>query len=394
MENKAEILQKLYNIRAGLSAVSVQRDEIARREDEISKTKEQINSNYNAYVAKRQSLEKEIEETERGLNGLTSNLLRYETELYEKNNAKNPKAHFKHWKKEQKQKRFYVDRPGAFIFFFIGIALFIAGVILFISAAATGFEKADYHLLFIPCIYAGIPISIVCGIKAFRHHGVRFYSYSSCSKEDYERYYKDLEKRVRELTLMQRRTQLHLNTSESNLKNFANTQTYTSPTLQAKVTSLSTSIPVVIAYANHMYDVVVKEYGNFLSVSDWQNLDYIIYLFETSRADTIKESLILLDEMKRHDMLMKAMGHIASTIRAGFGELNSTMMRGFSMMSSQLESMSSQMDSIRSAQQNSNALLGDLGKKMDVYNALCAKANTTSETMMKDVDYIKSRLSR
>ena len=64
------------------------------------------------------------------------------------------------------------------------------------------------------------------------------------------------------------------------------------------------------------------------------------------------------------------------------------------MMSSQLESLSSQMDSIRSAQQNSNALLGDLGKKMDVYNALCAKANTTSETMMKDVDYIKSRLSR
>lgn len=325
MENKAETLQKLYNIRAGLSAVSVQRDEIERRENEISETKKKINENYNAYVAKRQSLEKEIDEYKGWIENVPQEIMSYEQELAEKNNAKDLKAHIKRWKK-----------------------------------------------------------------KTFQKRGIRICSPLKLKKEYNYYFEEELPKNIR----WRKEWLSEWSHLEEKKQRLVSTHKNETVALQNRINLLQESKAPIVAYTNGMYDVVVKEYGSFLSVSDWQNLDYIIYLFETGRADTIKESLILLDEMKRHDMLMKAMGHIASTIRAGFGELNSTMMRGFSMMSSQLESLSSQMDSIRSAQQNNNALLGDLGKKMDVYSALCTKANTTSETMMKDVDYIKSRLSR
>ncbi len=389
MENKAEILQKLYNIRAGLSAVSVQKDEIERRENEISKAKEKIDSKHNAYVEEQECLEQEIDKNTEEFKSKTTSLASCKVELFNKNNAKDPKAHRRHWLWERNRLGGrlgnYLDFVDTLflILFILSIALCIGSIVGIIFALTTGWARAQLGLI-VFALLVGIALSVFFGCNSLGYITIH-------TKKDYEFYFEyTLPSKIKELKdwlLKQEQLKEKLQRLPVEHKN-------ETVALQNRINSLQESNAPIITYANGMYDVVVKEYGSFLSVSDWQNLDYIIYLFETGRADTLKESLILLDEMKRHDMLMKAMGHIASTIRAGFGELNSTMMRGFSMMSSQLESLSSQMDSIRSAQQNSNALLGDLSKKMDVYSALCAKANTTSETMMKDVDYIKSRLSR
>lgn len=49
-----------------------------------------------------------------------------------------------------------------------------------------------------------------------------------------------------------------------------------------------------------------NKYEYLLHPSDWENIDYIIYLFVTRRADSMKEALQLLDRQKQTEMIVKA----------------------------------------------------------------------------------------
>ena len=96
-------------------------------------------------------------------------------ELEFKENAKKPKQHMKQWMRQRND----LNDALSLILFVLGIVLAVGGAILFISGMiVTGFEVMDYHLLFLPCLGIGIPLSVVFGIKTFRY--VSFYT-----KKDY-----------------------------------------------------------------------------------------------------------------------------------------------------------------------------------------------------------------
>ena len=54
------------------------------------------------------------------------------------------------------------------------------------------------------------------------------------------------------------------------------------------------------------YFKLTADYAALIHESDFQNLDYLIYLFVTNRCDNIKEALHLLDEEKRTQRIMKS----------------------------------------------------------------------------------------
>ena len=61
-----------------------------------------------------------------------------------------------------------------------------------------------------------------------------------------------------------------------------------------------------------------KRYAHLLHESDFENLDFILYLFVTGRAETMKEALQLLDEERRSQRLVNAVETSAHYIVANF----------------------------------------------------------------------------
>lgn len=56
------------------------------------------------------------------------------------------------------------------------------------------------------------------------------------------------------------------------------------------------------------YDKLSTYYSPLLHQSDFDKIDYIIYLFDTNRCDTMREALMQLDAQKRTDSLISAIG--------------------------------------------------------------------------------------
>ena len=74
--------------------------------------------------------------------------------------------------------------------------------------------------------------------------------------------------------------------------------------------------------------VLQKNYSEILDVRDWENVDLIIYYFETNRAESIKEALVMVDAQKAVGAIVGAINNasreISSTIRAFFTDIVSS----------------------------------------------------------------------
>lgn len=62
------------------------------------------------------------------------------------------------------------------------------------------------------------------------------------------------------------------------------------------------------------YSELTKEFMSLIHPSDYDKLDYILYLFDTNRCDTMKEALIQLDEQKRNDRLVSSISEAKTYI--------------------------------------------------------------------------------
>ena len=111
---------------------------------------------------------------------------------------------------------------------------------------------------------------------------------------------------------------------------------------------------------------------------------FVIFYFETRRADSVKESLQLVDKEMQTRRIVKtiqeASEQICSTIRDGFVTLNNNITNCFTALSNQLASQHSR----------NLALLQGLTTSVNLNNALQAKANKTSEQLMDDVKHIRN----
>lgn len=131
------------------------------------------------------------------------------------------------------------------------------------------------------------------------------------------------------------------------------------------------------------YKSLQKTFNKMLDERDWQYLDLIIYYIETGRAESIKEALQLLEREIQTKRIIGAIHEATECIC-------STIERAADRIFAQLGVISNQLSQIASQQQVQIAQNAEIISQAKLQNALIAKSNVTSEQLMNDVKYIKT----
>lgn len=153
------------------------------------------------------------------------------------------------------------------------------------------------------------------------------------------------------------------------------------------------SIMEHVAAGRMIFDGLKAEFSKFLDERDWENVDYVIYVLETGRADSMKEALQLVDRERQTDRIVTSVQDaaytVSDTIRTGLRDLSGAMSQCFSALSSQMREVKSTLG----VQQN---MIGKLGGGMEnlagqarLLSALQKKSNETSIAIMRDVRAIR-----
>ncbi|MBR2645937.1 MAG: hypothetical protein IKD47_00040 [Clostridia bacterium] len=98
--------------------------------------------------------------------------------------------------------------------------------------------------------------------------------------------------------------------------------------------------------AQSLYNVLKKEFSDFLQIVDWGNIDLLIYYFMTGRADDMKEALQQVDRQRQTEQIETAINNasiqICGTIQKAFSQLQASIAQSFSLLSEQLDLMHQQ----------------------------------------------------
>lgn len=93
----------------------------------------------------------------------------------------------------------------------------------------------------------------------------------------------------------------------------------------------------IISNAMVFYSALEKLYGDFLNPRDWKYVDYMIYTFETGRAESMKESLQLADREEQTqrivDTMQEATRRICETIKDNADRIQHSLQQNFDRIS-------------------------------------------------------------
>lgn len=171
-----------------------------------------------------------------------------------------------------------------------------------------------------------------------------------------------------------------------------------------KVKSVSTKL------SQEMYNALVAQFKSVLDIRDWEHIDLIIFNFETGRADTLKEALQQVDRRVQTDEIIEAIesagSSIAATINVTMNELRSDLNKSFNRLSEQLaiqhaeqmtalgninrniERTNESIAKLQSATENNGKALENISSAANLNNALIAKIGYDSMSLMDDVNYM------
>lgn len=337
---KDELVANLYSLRAGLSAVSLLADKLKIEEKTIDEEKSKI-----------ESLETEIR-------GLTSSV-----ELL-KNSVLSCRADYEKSKKEysssveQELKSTLQNDSG------YGISK------MFAFALCMG----------IPII--GWIIALIMVKNSKKKVRQRIESQLERRLQNKKNNLEKQEDNLKEITVQRtiKQNQKEQNEKESNI-----------------IISKSTKEKEFLAGKAYIYKSSLEnQYTFLLNPVDWENIDLIIYYLQTGRADSLKESLQLVDRQRQTEQIVDAINEassrICATIRSGLTSLGKAMISCFNLLSKQIDIMGQEIISRQSKmittldniQSTNQALLS----ATQLNNALQAKANVSSEQLIRDYEYI------
>lgn len=171
-----------------------------------------------------------------------------------------------------------------------------------------------------------------------------------------------------------------------------------------KVKSVSTKL------SQEMYNALVAQFKSVLDIRDWEHIDLIIFNFETGRADTLKEALQQVDRRVQTDEIIEAIesagSSIAATINVTMRELRSDLNKSFNRLSEQLaiqhaeqmtalgninrniERTNESIAKLQSATETNGKTLENISSAANLNNALIAKIGYDSMSLMDDVNYM------
>ncbi len=156
---------------------------------------------------------------------------------------------------------------------------------------------------------------------------------------------------------------------------------------------VETQQDLIVNQCRSIQNVLLKGYSGLLDARDWENLDLVIYYYETRRADSIKEALQLVDMERRNNELINsikyASNEICRTIRSSIQELGEVLVAGFNSLSAQLEAQ--RVQTMGALQQINQGISGVLTQQT-LNNALLAKANVSSRQMVEQMKTLNNKL--
>ncbi len=148
--------------------------------------------------------------------------------------------------------------------------------------------------------------------------------------------------------------------------------------------TVETCVTQIKNRATVFFKALCEEFTPIIDVRDWKYLDFVLFYLETRRADTLKEALQQVDTEVRarrlENTFKEAMEQIRETLSYGLSSIRNSVETCFSKLSTRLSKQHSE----------TSAQLDRLTDTVAIGNALQAKANVTSEKLMQDVNYIRN----
>lgn len=393
-EQKNQMLADLYALRAGMSAISIEKDKLDKSEknynDAMSNLKK-VSDAYNKYNY-------DIQRVNNGLNYCKSQLPRGYTSTGNKKQKRKSKY--------SKSGRIANAKTSTFGIIMrkiippIVVGIIAAAVPWLLYFATTGwkdlsFEDRDWKYY----VYISTAIFIISLIVAV----ARLIKESRTDEKEKKLKIKDAEKSIRELNNELAGYQMERKLIEPKLN-----ECYEVVSKRKAIVEKDREFRSKLS--QDMYDRLVAQFKTVLDIRDWQHIDLVIFYFETGRADTLKEALQQVDRKVQTDEIIDAIKtagqNISSTIRMSMNELRGDLNRSFAKLSVQLadqhrEQMSA-LNSISGNIEKTNESLAKLqqtseknGESIEkltsaayLNNALLTKISYDSLSLMSDVDYM------
>ena len=153
-----------------------------------------------------------------------------------------------------------------------------------------------------------------------------------------------------------------------------------------------------VSDGNVIASTLYENYSKILDMRDWENLDFIIYLFETGRVNNIKEALLIVDKERRKNEIVSAINNastaISENINNGFTKLQESLNNRLNLLVKQVEKLSSNVVSLnQTIEIQTERIITDLNKlntTAEYGNALREKANISSTQLVNDMNYIRN----
>lgn len=368
-EQKNQMLADLYALRAGMSAISIERDKFGVKEKAYSDAKRKVDcacyeyENAEKFVSRCDEYDKKdsLQKTEEKV------------------------------KLDRTFKKTVIGSLGAGI-----VGALIPWFFYFVTSgdygqdSKYGYSFWEKYLLVSACILGiifvvGLAFALIVRVNNGKYLQKRIEEESGKSKQDL----KDAKARLSQATADCDSAQKALTIVSKDYE---------------KVKSVSTKL------SQEMYNALVAQFKSVLDIRDWEHIDLIIFNFETGRADTLKEALQQVDRRVQTDEIIEAIesagSSIAATINVTMRELRSDLNKSFNRLSEQLtiqhaeqmtalgninrsiECTNESIAKLQSATENNGKTLENISSAANLNSALIAKIGYDSMSLMDDVNYM------
>ncbi len=145
---------------------------------------------------------------------------------------------------------------------------------------------------------------------------------------------------------------------------------------------LQERIAPIIKKGYSLYVALQEKFKDLIDVRDWEHLDLIIFYLETGRADTKKEALQLVEREIQTNRIVNA-------INTATQQICNTIDRMAQQVGARLDTLSSQLTLIAVQRHMHIEQAGRLITATEMQNALLEKAETSAEKLIEEAEYIK-----
>ncbi len=387
---KDNLIAQFYALRAGLSAISEETEEIQSLENEIKRIKyENSTENRNA----KQRYDKMLSEKSKETWPLRRKIENEEAEIGQ---LSRKRAGFcmdlSSCKSSDGYKRFIDKDAGTGIGCLLAFLGLTPGMGLGIGIGGELLGGLVLGLIF-TAIWTG-----------FVFWGLNYIKKRNAIKECNNRIFeinRDIANIDKEISARRNEIQKYQDQIDA-IKNSAGNFSEPNP-YQDKINSLQTSlehsvIPTSTNNVKAIKKAMNQQFGYLITEADWGNVDLLIFYLNTGRADSLKEALLLVDKQKQTDQIVHAIRsaaeHMSATIRENTYRLSSVIVGCYSKLSDQInanhadlishiETSNLEMQTLNRNIGTLNSQIGSLGKTIQEQGKAIADAERLNATLLK-----------